>query len=48
VGASDGSEVIQAVQARDRRDAEYYVPKAQGWIMRAFHQLAEIAISQHG
>jgi hypothetical protein len=21
-------------------DAEYYVPKAQGWIMRAFHQLA--------
>jgi hypothetical protein len=32
-------EVIQAVQARDRRDAELNVPKPQGWIWRVFEKI---------
>jgi hypothetical protein len=36
-------EIIQAVQARDRRDAELYVPKPQGWIRRVVGQLAEVS-----
>ncbi|MDU0340492.1 DUF6527 family protein [Bosea rubneri] len=34
-------EIIQAVQARDRRDAELHVPKPQGWVRRFAGQLAE-------
>ena len=34
-------EIIQAVQARDRRDAELYVPGIQGWIRRVVGQLAK-------
>lgn len=34
-------EIIQAVQARDRRDAELHVPKPQGWVRRVVGQLAE-------
>lgn len=33
-------EIIQAVQARDRRDAELYVPKPPSWIRRVFDELA--------
>lgn len=35
-------EVIQAVQARDRRDAELNVPKPQSWIRRAVGRLAAL------
>lgn len=34
-------EVIKAVQARDRRDAEMNVPKPRGWARRAVCELAE-------
>lgn len=34
-------EIIQAVQARDRRDAELNVPKPQGWITWVARHLAE-------
>lgn len=34
-------EIIQAVQARDRRDAELYVPKQQGWVRKIIGQLAD-------
>lgn len=34
-------EVIQAVQARDRRDADLSAPKPQRWFIRMSHQLAE-------
>ena len=34
-------EIIQAVQARDRRDAELHVPQQQGWIRRVVGQLAK-------
>lgn len=38
-------EVIQAVQARDRRDAELNVPKPQGWIWRVFEKIEREASS---
>jgi len=37
--AAMAPEVIQAVQVRDRRDADLYVPKPQGWIWRVFEKI---------
>ena len=36
-------ELIQAVQARDRRDAQLYVPKSHSWVKSVVGQLAKVS-----